>query len=285
MIVATVVALFVIRTLLQSKRTLVAGATGSGTPTVAVGTGHHWYQKPTAWFTLALWLIGVALLYLLAQKYWKEETEMVWGVWIWGSKENLWITVFFFAFLIAAIAKSRLTRQAHVGTTSSYESRGEGKRGFSLGAAIWVLIGVALLALLCLKVWHEFEFGFSNAPERFAERGYVPREQVAAALAAAAPALPEVHTVIAPPLASDGKTNWSESVLRASGAHHLYFNIPDDAEPLIRKRANGIITNFAAETRAQKVEFCSVTNAPFQIKWWQSTKKLTPEEIRVLEER
>jgi hypothetical protein len=262
-----VILLFIVmRALLQSKRTPATGHVArSGTPTVAVGAGHHWYQKPTVWLTLAVWLIGVALLYLLAQKYWKEETETVWG--IWWSRENLWITAFALAFLIAAIAKNRLTRQAHAGTTSSYQSRGEGKKRFSIAGAVWILIGVALLALLSLKVWHEFEFGLSNAPERFAERGYVPREQVSAALAAVAPALPEVHTIIAPPLGSDGNTNLSEPLVRTKSSHSiLSYTAGEEMDPWVEKMVDGTKgLKMADHGTGIMVRFRSLTNHPIKI--------------------
>ncbi|MBI1975346.1 MAG: hypothetical protein HYS57_03230 [Parcubacteria group bacterium] len=253
MIVAVVVALFLLRALYRKW-----------IPT-AVGTGRHWYQQPTVWLTIAVWLIGVALLYLLAQKYWKEETETVWG--IWWSKENLWITAFALAFLIAAIAKIRLTRQAHTNTPSSYESRGEGRKRFSLGGAVWILIGVALLALLCLKVWHEFEFGLSNAPERFALRGYVPREQVAAALAAAVPALPEVHTIIAPPRASDGTINWSEPLIRKKSPHSiLSYTAGEEMDPWVEKMVDGKKgLKIADHGTGIMVRFRSLTNHPIKI--------------------
>lgn len=164
-------------------------------------------------------------------------------------------------------------------SASAHSTHSGGRKRFSLAAAVWTSVGLALFGLLILKAWHEFEFGLSNAPERMAARGYVPRESVAAA----APALPEVHTITAPPLGADGM-NWGESVIRESDYHHLYFNIPDDAEPFVVKRADGAVTNFSAATRAKKIEFGSRTNA-ITVKWWQSKRKLTPQEIAALEEK
>lgn len=165
--------------------------------------------------------------------------------------------------------------------TASYSSSEQKGKRFSLGAAVGILAGLAFLALtalLALMAWHEFEFGLSNAPERFAARGYVPREQVAAALAAAAPTLREVHTVTAPPLGEDGVTNWSETVIRDESLR-FYLFVPDALTNWVERRVDGVRMNFLAAVQGRRHEFRSLTNYSITVKWFHSARRLAPEEL------
>lgn len=180
-----------------------------------------------------------------------------------------------YAVPIALVFIALLLRILQKGFWSGNESRvtsgeGKGSRRFSLGAAVWTLVGLALAALLGLLAWHEFEFGLSNAPERMALRGYAPRESVASALAAAAPALPEIHTVIAPPLGANGETNWSVPLHAFVGYPYLASSVATAAESqMVRKRVDGIVYLFdqRVPTNGHVFEYCSLlTNAPIKVK-------------------
>lgn len=189
------------------------------------------------------------------------------------------------ALILYAVRKGYSKSEGNVATADSaseYGARGRGKR-FPLGAAVWAIVGLVLAALIVVKLLQEIDYGLSNAPERMAARGYVPRESVAAALAAIAPALPEVHTITAPPLGADGKTNWSEVIKRLPD-HYTYFSEPKGMDAYLVQNAGGVVTNYSAEVKANEYKFGSLANA-VTIKWWQSKRKLTPQEIAVLEEK
>jgi hypothetical protein len=87
-----------------------------------------------------------------------------------------------------------------------------------------------------------------------------------------------------PPLSPDGTTNWSEPVKRLSD-HYTYFSEPNGSAPWLEQKAGIVATNYSAEIKAVEYRFRSLTNVAITIKWWQSKRKLTPQEIAALENK
>ncbi len=189
----------------------------------------------------------------------------------------VWIAFFIIAILTYKVgvrlkiwgsARARETTKGRADSysASAYRDRREGKR-FSLAAAVWTLVGLSIAGFMIVKILQEIDYGLSNAPERMAERGYVPRESVAAALAAAAPALPEVHIITAPPLSADGKTNWSEPLIRKKSPHSiLSFTAGEEMDPWVETMVDGKAgLKMSDHGTGIMVRFRSLTNHPIKI--------------------
>ena len=252
-IAAALVALIVLNAL-RRKGTPAAG-TAAG-----VGSVSSWYQKVSSvtGLTIVLWLIGLALVWLVANKYWGEETQSTWGTL--SSRENLWITILSLALLVGIVVKSILTREKH--SVSASEHRG--------GIGRWILmtavIGFVLLlsALVVIKILQNLEYGLSNAPERMALRGYVPAERLAANVAT--PLLTSEPSIIIAPKSLPGVTNWGEPFMRRRGnSTHLHYTVQPELQEWVRVWKDGLETHFTNELAAFVIKFRSITNYAVEV--------------------
>ncbi len=141
------------------------------------------------------------------------------------------------------------------------------------------LLAATALVLLCVKLFTSFmrdlEASGNTMSTRYAHVA-VPQGT------AQTPAAPQVQRVTAPPLAPDGKTNWSAAVHRRDD-RWFYLFVPDSLTNFVERRVDGVVTNFNASAKGRRNEFRSLTNEAVVVRWVESERRLTPEERALLE--